>query len=260
MRVMRRPRCAGGLIWLGLLTGCSSGAPRLATEHPPAPFDGTAMETAAPAVDGAGADVPMDVAVVAADALPADTAPPVDPVLAARATAIAAAYQGWGRIDDELRWAPFLCRIPLPGRARASTSMDATTHGQKLYSVFVKNRAAYPDGPHAGQVVVKESWLAERVTAPDAAYAPEKYRDYPDGGDHFYPYAEKDGALYRASAPAGLYLMFKDDPPAPNSDDGWIYATLTAAGQVTAAGRVESCIECHKDAGHDRLFGVAKSP
>src|SRR3712207_6639323 len=77
------------------------------------------------------------------------------PAYAERARAIAAAYVEWGRVDDELRWAPFLCRIPLPGVARASESNDPTTHGQKLYSVFVKNRDAYPSGPHTDQIVVK---------------------------------------------------------------------------------------------------------
>ena len=51
-------------------------------------------------------------------------------------------------------WAPFLCRQPLPGVAHVSDSNDATTHGQKLYSVFVKHRDAYPAGPFDDQVVV----------------------------------------------------------------------------------------------------------
>jgi hypothetical protein len=180
----------------------------------------------------------------------------LDPVLAEKARAIAAEYQSWGRVDDELRWAPWLCRIPLPGRAYPSTSMDQTTHGQKLYSVFARKRDAYPAGPYADQAVVKESWLSEPVAG--VAYEPEKFR--PDGGDHFYPYATKDGAVYRAAARAGLYIMFKLDPATPNTDEGWVYATITADGQLTAAGRVDSCIGCHREATHDRLFGVAKAP
>ena len=34
----------------------------------------------------------------------------------AQTLAIAAEYLAWGRVDDELRWAPFLCRQPLPWR------------------------------------------------------------------------------------------------------------------------------------------------
>src|SRR4030095_1843321 len=73
--------------------------------------------------------------------------------LEARALVIAAEYQGWGRVDDELRGAPFLCRLPLPGVARMSASTDAQTHGQKLYSVFAKERGQYPAGSTVGQVV-----------------------------------------------------------------------------------------------------------
>jgi hypothetical protein len=54
--------------------------------------------------------------------------------------------------------------------------------------------------------------------------------------------------------------MFKLDAATPNSDGGWIYATITADGQLTAAGRIPSCIGCHVEAEHDRLFGVPKSP
>jgi hypothetical protein len=216
------------------------------------------------------ADVRLDAAADAAEG-PADGASPVsadaaspdavafDPALAEQARGFAAAYLAWGRVDDELRWAPFLCRIPRPGVARASASMDEGTHGQKLYSVFARARDAYPAGPHMGQVVVKESWTAEPVADP-ATYAPEQPRSYPDGGDHFYPYARKDGRVFRAAERAGLYIMFKLDPGTPNTDAGWVYATITAAGQVTAAGRVASCMGCHVEAEHERLFGVPMSP
>jgi hypothetical protein len=189
----------------------------------------------------------------------APTPPPSD-AFTQRALAIAGEYTGWGRVDDELRWAPFLCRIPLPGVARMSESSDPATHGRKLYSVFVKRRDAYPAGPQAGdQVVVKESWTAEPVTTP---YNPEAvaHQGPNASGNHFYPYARKGDAVYRAGAPAGLYLMFKVDPPTADTDQGWVYATLTPDRRVTAAGRVASCMGCHEHAPHDRLFGVPKSP
>ncbi len=111
-----------------------------------------------------------------------------------QALQIAATYQSWGRIDDELRWAPDLCRIPLPGRAYVSGSDDGATHGQKLYSVFAKHRDRYPDGPHTDQVVVKQSWKIEAVTTPDASYRPQDFRapaGEDAGSDHFYPYATR---------------------------------------------------------------------
>jgi len=176
---------------------------------------------------------------------------------------IAANYVAWGRVDDELRWAPWLCRIPYPGVTRPSGSDDEATHGRKLYSVFAKNHAAYPNGPHDGQVVVKESWVPEVVDT-DAGYTSGLNMYRSDAGteaDHFYPYAKGDGGvIYRAATFAGLYIMFKLDPSTADTDEGWVYATVTAAGQVTASGRVASCMGCHEtSATHERLYGVPRA-
>jgi hypothetical protein len=65
--------------------------------------------------------------------------------------------------------------------------------------------------------------------------------------------------VYKAAKPAGLFVMMKLDPKTPGTDAGWVYGTLSADGKaVTAAGKVESCMKCHQDAKHDRLFGPAK--
>jgi hypothetical protein len=176
-----------------------------------------------------------------------------------QALAIANAYTAWGRVDDELRWAPSLCRLPYPGIARPSESNDPTTHGQKLYSVFARNHAEYPNGPHTEQVIVKESWTAELVTDADAGFRPESYDAAAGSSDNFYPYAKSDGGVYRAAEPAGLYIMFKLEPTTPDTDEGWVYATITTTGELTAAGRVASCMGCHEVAPHERLFGVPKS-
>jgi hypothetical protein len=193
---------------------------------------------------------------------PTDAGPdaPIVAAFEAQTLAIANDYLSWGRVDDELRWAPFLCRQPLPGIARPSESNDPATHGQKLYSVFVKNRDAYPAGPYADQAVVKQSWTAELVSDAGAAFSPSSYHADGDGGDHFYPYAVGDGGVYRAAAPAGLFIMFKLDPATPETDEGWVYATVSPAGQVSSAGRVASCMGCHEVAGYERLFGVPTSP
>jgi hypothetical protein len=176
----------------------------------------------------------------------------------ARALAIASEYIGYGRVDDELRWAPGLCRLPLPGIARQSTSNDPTTHGQKLYSVFVKDYAGYPEPSNPGQVVVKESFHADLVTDPDASFAPAASIAPTDAGDHFYPFATSNGKLYRAGLPAGLFIMYRDAPGTPDTDDGWTYATVSPASEVTASGRIDSCVACHVVAPHGRLFGVPK--
>jgi hypothetical protein len=55
-------------------------------------------------------------------------------------------------------------------------------------------------------------------------------------------------------APKGLYVM-KKVGAGDGTDAGWIYGTIAQSGEVTSAGRVASCIGCHEDAPHDRLFG-----
>ena len=55
--------------------------------------------------------------------------------------------------------------------------------------------------------------------------------------------------------------MFRLDAATPDTDEGWVYATVSPAGQVTAAGRVASCMGCHEtSATHERLYGVPLSP
>jgi hypothetical protein len=246
----------GLTVLLLVVVGCGSSAtPKDAAVVTPDASGATPADTA-PADAPAIADAPL-----APDTVPYDVKvpDPIEPAFAARARELAAQYLTWGRVDDEYHWAPGLCRIPLPGLARLSESNDPNTHGQKLYSVFVKDFAAYPMGPSADQAVVKQSWTVEKVTDPAVKYEPEKYRENPDGGDHFYPYAMQDGVLYRADKPAGLYIMFKVDPATPGTDGGWVYATILADGQLTSAGKVRSCVACHQEAAHDRLFGVPKS-
>ena len=178
----------------------------------------------------------------------------------ARLLEIAKEYTAWGRVDDEMRWAPYLCRAPMPAQAYLSASKDDDTHGKKLYSLFAKDHRAYVEGASvAGQVVVKESWTPAPVSDPGAA--PTRLgatvgAARPDG-DHFHPYARtKDGQVFRAAERAGLFIMLKLDDTAPDTDAGWVYGTVTPRGEVTAAGRVASCMGCHVKAPRDRLFGL----
>jgi hypothetical protein len=178
---------------------------------------------------------------------------------AQRAIAISNEYKSWGRVDDELRWAPYLCRQPSPGVAWPSASSDGETHGQKLYSVFAKDHAAYPMTSNVGQVVVKESYQPELVTDPNFQWSPP-WNGSNIEADHFYPYAQKDGKTYKAASLAGLFLMYRVDPATPNSDDGWVYAIVSPDKKVTSSGKIALCVGCHENADHGRLFGVPQSP
>lgn len=202
----------------------------------------------------------------------------------ARLLEVAKEYPRYGRVDDEGRWAPELCRLPRPSTARFSQSDDPATHGEKLYFLFAKDRAGYvklTEKPAADaddpvkkdklQVVVKEAWKAKQVPAtekPQPVYEALKKvprpklpgDDPPEDGIRgtYLPYAKKGDKLYKAHDKAGLYIMLQVDPKTEGTDEGWVYGTLTPDGKtVTSAGRVESCMKCHQDAPHGRLFGLA---
>lgn len=207
---------------------------------------------------------------------PSKEGPTAEPRFHDQLKKIAAEYRDYGRVDDEMRWAPYLCRMPMPGVARVSASKDDRTHGQKLYSLFVKDRNAYlqldPKKPvPVGQVLVKQSWLPEevagrkpevpeRIILQETIKEPTTKKEKPSlalDANHFWPYARKDGKVFRATKQADLFIMVKLDPSTPGTDNGWVYGTVTADGKtVTSAGKVESCMKCHQDAKADRLFGL----
>jgi hypothetical protein len=187
----------------------------------------------------------------------------------------AAEYKEWGRVDDEMRWAPWLCRVTKPGQVQFSASKDGQTHGQKLYSLFARNRDAYwslqGEGKvSTGQVVVKQSWIPEEVTDPKERGSlcddnkiihtpPRGSRQPASEGDHFYPYVTRGDKVFKASKQADLFIMLKLDPETPNTDAGWVYGTVTPDGKtVTSAGKVESCMNCHREAKNERLLGLWK--
>jgi hypothetical protein len=175
-----------------------------------------------------------------------------NPAFHARLLEIAAGYESYARVDDELHWAPTLCRMPKPSTPRRSASMNLDTHGKKLYYVFAKDRDAYLSRQGktpaiSGQAVVKESWTVEEVpagTAYDMTQSPVRY-------------LREDEHLFHAQQKSGLFIMYRLDPATPETDSGWVYGTVTGDGQVvTSSGRVQSCMGCHKQAPHERLFGI----
>lgn len=230
-----------------LLTAC---APEPARNEAPSPPSSAAAMAPTEAVASAS--------VIAAEpvAKPKATAPEAnDPRWHATLQEIAAHYSDWGRIDDQMRWAPTLCAMPQPARARISASGDASTHGRKLYTLYAKDPVAYgapksfsPGPEHPGlvgltQVVVKE------------AFRPVEAAEERVGGG-LLP-AEYEGKRYVPGEPMGLYVVFKPTKPVAETDAGWVYGTIAADGTtVTSAGRVASCMGCHVDAKHERLFGA----
>src|SRR5262249_26304207 len=154
-----------------------------------------------------------------------------DPKFHKQLLEIAAEYQKYSKVDDMMRWAPGLCSLPPPPKARLSHSQDPGTHGKKLYYLYAKHRNAYMANQKdtAGQVVVKEAWApptADDVKAIDnqsQAKLEEHKKKFPNFGGNVD--IDKPDALGPKS---GLYIMCKADAKTPDTDEGWIYGTITA--------------------------------
>lgn len=176
----------------------------------------------------------------------------IDPQFVGELERAFAAYQSWGRVDDLSHWAPQLCRPPTPPSAHLSVANEGK-HARKLYSLFARDREAYvtlaaPDAKPAegGQVVVKEAYVPELVSATDKVKPSSGFNRYVKG---------EDGKTYRAGEVASLFVVIEKPSGTSGTDEGFVYGTLTPTGQVTSAGRVASCMGCHTHAKYRRFFG-----
>lgn len=202
--------------------------------------------------------------------------------------AIAADYKTWTRVSDSANFAPQLCDTPPLVGAQKSDAAPGTPHSQKLYYLFAKHESDYPfleyegwwdsHGAQAkeatsrkqpiGQVVVKQSFKALSATKADfdAARAAMDHIDRTSTPPNFAVEYLANGVRRYAKIgdAAGLFVMLKVAGPTnasptaaapPDTDQGWVYATISPAGDITSAGRVASCMDCHKSARYDRLFG-----
>ena len=180
---------------------------------------------------------------------------------AADVLAAARAYSTWKRVSDRANWAPTDCRINPPTGVQVSASADDDTHGRKLYFLFAADAEAYErisfaaDEPSrrspVGQVLVKQSWKPAATEAPQPDPSADSFhRAIPA------EYVERDGQWFKTGEPMGLFVMRKYAADTPGTDNGWVYATVSADGaQVLEVGRIASCMRCHETAANDRLYG-----
>lgn len=236
------------LLAVVLISAC---APEPARTEVPAPSESPQV-VAAPTEPVATAVSPVNAAEVPADA-PVEN----DPRWHAQVREIAAGYTQWGRVDDEMRWAPTLCRMPMPARARMSASGDESTHGKKIYTLYAKDPVAYGAAPtmYAGPAQPGLSDISQAIVK--EAFRPVEIAGDKGWGSDLRP-AQHAGKLYEPGEALGLYVVFKPDRPVAETDAGWVYATITPdLKTVTSAGKVASCMGCHqKIAGGGRLFGI----
>jgi hypothetical protein len=142
-----------------------------------------------------------------------------------------------------------------------SEAPASTPHGRKLYYLFAKNdedylKIQYPIGmagdindtfpqnvqQPTGQIIVKEAFHPSEPMDVEPA-APNSHFEDSDG-------------FVRPGQPAELFIMLKTPPETPGTDKGWVYATISPSEVITSVGTIESCIDCHVKAPHDRLFGT----
>lgn len=185
---------------------------------------------------------------------------------------VAASYAKKNPVDYNLRNSPLDCRMPLPGVPAVSESDDQATHGRKLYYLFAKSARTYwqltqgkqeekkeqamPKVAEPGFWLVKESWSSRKLSV-------EEYRktarplEFP-AVSHF---AKQGDHYVEAQDKKGLFVMLKKAADTPDTDQGWVYATISPDGKrVTSAGRVASCMKCHEQAQHDRMLGIPGLP
>lgn len=254
------PASFGSLSSVGLFVGlfvlgCAGASELAAGEGEPEPPVAAAHAVAAPAPSSAARTV-----------LPAaPEAAPLDSRWTDEVRAVVAAYEAWGRVDDEMRWAPWLCRMPQAAAARWSESEHADTHGAKLYTLYAMDPVGYGAQRSAmgepaklsglSQVIVKESFAP--VPIDDERDAKLGWGPNGGAGEHHLRPAVKDGHRFVAGERRGLYIMMKTEGAAEGTDAGWVYATVKPDMiTVTAVGVIDSCADCHAEAGDDRLFGL----
>lgn len=167
-----------------------------------------------------------------------------------QALRIAREYSRWGALDTGLRMAPTDCRMPpVIGSGSMTISFaDSGPHARKLYRLYARDVAAYKNlssgaAPQA-QVLVKEAFAAEPFEHPADGTLPPDSVWTAEGS-------------FKAGAPAGLFLMWRTAGAAAD-ESAWTYATVAAQGEITALGRIASCIGCHEAAPYAGLFGLER--
>ena len=224
-------------------------------------------------VDGPEAQTRADVVRVSPDSPGKDAAAEETPQrqqFEERLLEIAQSYESYGRVHVDYQWAHVMCApdsefIP---EIAFSESSDSRAHGHKLYALYAKmisEPAQYlveePLNP-VGQVVVKESWVPEEMQPeqePRNLLPNSNDRDSASTGPDEAPVSQTifhEGRLFRPKTKSELFIMLKLDTATPGTDEGWVYGVVAPDGKrVISAGRVASCMSCHLEAPHDRLFG-----
>ncbi|MGH7131370.1 MAG: hypothetical protein ACREJO_05435 [Phycisphaerales bacterium] len=74
----------------------------------------------------------------------------------------------------------------------------------------------------------------------------------PDGRD----IAFERGSRLVTGKPYARFIMIQYAQERAGTDEGWVYASVSPSGDIFQSGCVASCMHCHTDAPHGRLFGL----
>ena len=147
---------------------------------------------------------------------------------------------------------PGTCFVP-PQQVYLGSPVPQSPHADQLCISYSPNRRIRhwrePRRQPAGQVIVQAAYRPEEVV--DVMSARESLAVEGAG-----TLIHRQGRTWRRGERSALFVMIKGDEADPNTDAGWTYAELSPDGsQVRQSGRLASCMSCHADAPHDRLFG-----
>ena len=205
----------------------------------------------------AAPDSPEEPSAESTDPSPNNLAQPAEAPFDEQLLKIGSEYLSYGLVDPMAAFAPVLCSAaPGPPKARLSRSDEESSHGRKLYYLFAAKNDNYVDPKRksspVGQVLVKEAWTAKETETPEVL----TFEDHACGSQ-VTPWANLKDQFFRADKKKALFVMMKLDPQTPGTDQGWVYGTLSPDDtEVTGAGKLQNCIDCHQEAPNDRLFGT----
>ncbi len=170
----------------------------------------------------------------------------------------AAQYRSWDRVTGPMQWAPMLCREPPSSSPRFSESPEGTIHGRKLFHLYASDLDAYTrviGGRDDGRALALVKEVRLPIVLPGSGdFA--SLRRHDAAGIAVSP---EDGRRYTPGEVVALFVMSRSgEVDRAGTDDGWVYGVVDGDGQrVIEAGVIASCVECHRQAPHGRVFGVA---
>lgn len=124
----------------------------------------------------------------------------------------------------------------------ASRSGDKSTHGLKVFKLYVKdnNAYAYNNVQPEGQTLVKATWYSEKM-----------HKQVQQG--KMFPL--NNSTYLKPTLGAEYFIMLKATTVSYATDQGWIYGIVSADGKsVIEKGLIKSCMGCHDESKEDRML------